>query len=147
MDGDGGRRFALAGAGLRVFWLVSEYQTVFRAAKQEAEKGDYKEAYNALGQVLEHEGPEDHECRHLRGKYALQVGQLRLDNLGDAPDRSQTLIKAACWLARSEAYLMSATEGASGAECQAIQADLSRNREQQERFRQLCREVGLDLFS
>lgn len=125
---------------------MTEYEAVIRTAECEAEKGQYKEAYNTLGQVLEYGGPQDRDCRYRRGKYALQVSHMRLDHIEDAPD-SRMLIKAACWLARSEAYLTSATEGASDAERRAIEDDLARTKEEQQRFRRLCKEIGLDLFS
>ena len=123
---------------------VSEYEEVIEAAEKEAANGLYKEAYNTLGRALNIGGPADRECRYRRGVYALQVGQSRLDQFQAEPEQNRTLMKAGCWLSRSEAYLMSAREGAPERELTQIADDLAAAKQEQERFRRLCRASSLD---
>jgi hypothetical protein len=145
---------------------MTEYETVIQEAEGEASTGQYKEAYNTLGRALALGGPDDQECRRRRGTYAYQVGHNRLDRLtGSTPAAAglrgpnaaaglrgpnavkETLIKAGCWLARAEAYLLSASEGAGDDARGPIDQDLAQTKEEQERFRQLCRQLDIDLFS
>ena len=125
---------------------MTEYETVIQTAEREAEQSRYKDAYNTLGRALNIGGDADRECRYRRGVYALRVGQSRLDTFQNGAGSGQTLIKAACWLSRSEAYLLSAKEGASDDEVGRIDADLAETKEAQERFRKLCRTSRLSLF-
>jgi hypothetical protein len=145
---------------------MTEYETVIQEAEGEASTGQYKEAYNTLGRALALGGPDDQECRRRRGTYAYQVGHNRLDRLTEStpagtglrgPNAAaglrgpnavkETLIKAGCWLARAEAYLLSASEGAGDDARGPIDQDLAQTKEEQERFRQLCRQLDIDLFS
>lgn len=137
---------------------MTEYEAVIREAEGEASTGRYKDAYNTLGRALWLGGPDDRECRRRRGTYAYCVGHNRLDGLADASTDAdlrdpnamgmkETLIKAGCWLARAEAYLLSAAEGAGDDLRRDIERDLERTKEEQERFRRLCRELDIDLFS
>lgn len=120
--------------------------TLLEAAESEAEAGRYKEAYNLLARGAWQGGPEDQTYRHRRGVYAYEVAHQRLDHLDTSPTPKTTLIKAGCWLARSEAYLQSAAEGADGAERSRIEAEVERTRGEAQRFRTLARELGQDLF-
>jgi hypothetical protein len=139
---------------------MTEYEAVIQEAESEASTGRYKDAYNTLGRALALGGPYDHECRRRRGTYAYQVGHIRLDQLTESsastagppplqgPNRvRETLIKAGCWLARAEAYLLSAAEGVGDDGRSAIEEDLEQTKAEQERFRQLCRHLDDDLFS
>ena len=143
---------------------MNEYEAVMQEAEGEASTGRFKDAYNTLGRALWLGGPQDQECRRRRGTYAFHVGHSRLDRVAEsstpgqpgpdaAPDLrgpnalKETLIKAGCWLARAEAYLLSASEGADDDARGDIEQDLERTKEEQERFRQLCRELDIDLFS
>lgn len=145
---------------------MTEYETVIQEAEGEASTGQYKEAYNTLGRALALGGPDDQECRRRRGTYAYQVGHNRLDRLTESTPAAaglrgpsaaaglrgpnavkETLIKAGCWLARAEAYLLSASEGAGDDARGPIDQDLAQTKEEQERFRQLCRQLDIDLFS
>ena len=142
---------------------MTEYEAVIQEAEGEASTGRYKDAYNTLGRALWLGGPKDQECRWRRGMYAYQVGHRRLDELAESstpevhaanaaptpggPNRvKEMLIKAGCWLARAEAYLISAAESAIGEARGGIEQDLVRTKEEQERFRQLCRDLDIDLF-
>ena len=125
---------------------MTEYETVIHDAEAEADRGLYKEAYNTLGRALNLGGPADRECRYRRGVYALRVGHSRLETFQNGSGSGQTLIKAGCWLSRSEAYLLSAKEGASDDELKQIDADLEDAKEAQERFRKLCRTSKLAIF-
>jgi hypothetical protein len=125
---------------------VTEYQTVIHAAEEEADNGLYKEAYNTLGRALNIGGDADRECKYRRGVYALRVGHSRLDTFEKGEGSGQTLIKAGCWLSRSEAYLLSAREGASDEELRRIGEDLEEAKAAQERFRKLCRASKLAIF-
>ncbi|MFN2607641.1 MAG: hypothetical protein ABR511_07045 [Acidimicrobiales bacterium] len=116
---------------------MNDYDSILRAADDLAAHRRYKEAYNTLGQALCIGGPADWECRFRRGKFALQVARERLDELEESGQQGVALGKAACWLSRSEAYLMSASEQASGSELEAIQDHLATVRQEQERFRRL----------
>lgn len=125
---------------------MSEYEAVIEEADREAAAGRYKDAYNTLGLALAIGGPNDMACRHQRGLYAYEVAHQRLEDLADSPSAKQTLIKVGCWLSRSEAYLMSAAEGASGEQQEEITRHLERTRAEQDRFRQVCRDSDMDLF-
>ncbi len=125
---------------------VSEYESVIRVAEDKAARGQFKDAYNTLGRALTIGGPADRECKYRRGVYALRVGRSRLDHFEGGAGTGQTLIKAGCWLSRSEAYLTSAREGAPGEELPQIAADLDAAKQQQDRFRRLCRSSRLDIF-
>lgn len=125
---------------------MTEYETVIQAAEDEADKGLYKDAYNTLGQALNIGGDADRECRYRRGLYALWVGHSRLDTFEKGEGSGQTLIKASCWLSRSEAYLLSAKEGASDDELRQISEELEEAKDAQERFRKLCRTSKLAIF-
>lgn len=126
---------------------VAEYQAVIETAEGEASRGRYKEAYNALARALWLGGPADQDIRYRRGLYAYRVARGRLDGLESSPSPKQTLIKAGCWLARSEAYLSSAAEGVPGRRSEDIIEDLRRTKEEQERFRTLVRQLGDGLFT
>jgi hypothetical protein len=126
--------------------LVTEYEAVFQAADHEAADGHYKEAYNTLARALTIGGPDDQRCRYQRGVYAFRVADSRLEEFRQSPTPKLTLIKAGCWLSRSEAYLLSAGEDAGEAERRRVESDLERTREKQDLFRELCREFGTDLF-
>src|SRR2546423_10392561 len=89
---------------------MTEYEAVIEAAEAEASGGRYKDAYNILGKALALGGPADQKCRYRRGAYALRVADSRLNALPESQTPNETLIKAGCWLARSEAYLLSAGE-------------------------------------
>ena len=125
---------------------MTEYETVIQTAEDEADQGLYKEAYNTLGQALNIGGQADRECRYRRGVYALRVGHSRLDTFEKGEGTGQTLIKAGCWLSRSEAYLLSAKEGASEDERLQIDEDLEDVGDAQGRFRELCRTSKLAIF-
>jgi hypothetical protein len=125
---------------------VTEYEAVIHAAEDEASRGRYKEAYNTLARALWLGGPADQECRHRRGVWAFEVAHSRLNGISQSPTPAQTLIKASCWLSRSEAYLMSAAEGLDDTDREEIERELARTKQEQDRFRQLCRDLNLDLF-
>ena len=126
---------------------MTEYRAVIRTAEDKAERGQFKDAYNTLGRALTIGGPSDRECKYRRGVYALRVGHSRLDHFEGGAGTGQTLIKAGCWLSRSEAYLTSAKEGASTGELRQIESDLEETLQQQDRFRKLCRASRLDIFA
>jgi hypothetical protein len=115
---------------------VSDYEATIRTAAEEAADHRYKDAYNTLGRALRIGGPRDWECRYRRGVYALCVAQARLDNLEDMPDRDLALSKIACWLSRSQAYLMSSSEQASAEQLDQIADYLETLRAEEERFRE-----------
>ncbi|MDQ4097131.1 MAG: hypothetical protein M3144_04605 [Actinomycetota bacterium] len=125
---------------------MTEYEAVISTAQDEASRGRYKEAYNTLARALWLGGPSDQECRHRRGLYAYEVAHSRLDTLSESPTPEETLIKAGCWLSRSEAYLMSAAEGVDDTTREKIERELARTKQEQDRFRQLCRDLNLDVF-
>ncbi len=125
---------------------MTEYEAVIQEAEGEASRGQYKEAYNTLAKALWLGGPADQECRYRRGVYAYRVARSRLNSLGESSAPAQTLIKAGCWLSRSEAYLTSASEGVDEVEQERIKLDIERTKKEQDRFRQLCRELDIDLF-
>ncbi len=125
---------------------MTEYEAVIEEAEGEASRGQYKEAYNTLARALWLGGPADQQCRYRRGVYAYRVARSRLNSLGESSKPAQTLIKAGCWLSRSEAYLSSASEGVDEVEQERIRLDIDRTKKEQERFRQLCRELNIDLF-
>src|SRR5947209_16663473 len=126
---------------------MTEYEAVIEAAEREASGGRYKDAYNTLGKALALGGPADLECRYRRGAYALRVAHSRLDGLPESRAPKETLIKAGCWLARSEAYLLSAAEGVAEPDAHWIERDLQQAKEQQDRFRELCRQLDTGLFA
>jgi hypothetical protein len=114
---------------------VTDYDAAIRAAEDEAAEHRYKEAYNTLGGALRIGGPRDWECRYRRGVYALRVAQTRLDALEEDPDADVVLSKVACWLSRSQAYLMSSSEQASAEQLEEIADHLESLRAEQHRFR------------
>jgi hypothetical protein len=116
---------------------VTDYDEAVRTAEEEAAEHRYKEAYNVLGGALRMGGPRDWECRYRRGIYALRVAQARLDTLEEDPDADIPLSKIACWLSRSQAYLMSSSEEASREKLSEIADHLESLRTQQDRFRDL----------
>ena len=124
----------------------TEYEAVIQVAEDEADKGLYKDAYNTLGRALNIGGKADRECRYLRGVYALRVGHSRLETFEKGEGSGETLIKAGCWLSRSEAYLLSAKEGASDQELREVSEELDDAKQAQERFRKLCRTSKLAIF-
>lgn len=125
---------------------MGEYEAVIETAEKEAAQGRYKDAYNALARAMWLGGPADQEVRYRRGLYAYNVARSRLDDFERSTLPKKMLIKAGCWLARSEAYLSSAAEGVPEVPAATIRADLARTKEQQERFRRLARDLGGDLF-
>lgn len=125
---------------------VTDSEDFFRLAEEEASKGKYKEAYNLLGRAPWRGGAEDRELRHRRGQYAFNVAHERLNHLRHSPSPKLTLIKAGCWLSRSEAYLLSAAEDADESTRRQIEEEVQRTKREQERFRRLCAEFGEDLF-
>ena len=131
---------------------MAEYQAAIEAAEDEASRGRYKEAYNALARAMWLGGPSDQEVRYRRGLYAYNVARSRLDDFERSTVPKSTvpkkmLIKAGCWLARSEAYLSSAAEGVPGRRSEDILEDLGRTKEEQDRFRSLVRRLGNGLFT
>lgn len=114
---------------------MADYDAAIRAAEDEAAEHRYKEAYNTLGGALRIGGPRDWECRYRRGVYALRVAQTRLDALEEDPDADVVLSKVACWLSRSQAYLMSSSEQASAEQLEEIADHLESLRAEQHRFR------------
>ncbi len=125
---------------------VRDHEELIRQAEAEASKGQYKDAYNLLGQGPWRGGPEDQEFRYRRGLYAYNVAHQRLDGFRDSRTPKLTLIKAGCWLSRSEAYLLSAAEDAEDEVRDKVEDEVQRTKREQERFRQLCQEFGEDLF-
>lgn len=125
---------------------MGEYEAVIATAENEAAQGRYKDAYNALARAMWLGGPADQEVRYRRGLYAYKVARSRLDDFERSALPKKMLIKAGCWLARSEAYLSSAAEGVPEIPADRIRADLGRTKEQQERFRRIARELGEGLF-
>jgi hypothetical protein len=123
-----------------------DYEAVIAEAEDEAARGEYKDAYNTLGRALNIGGDADRECKYRRGVYALRVGHTRLDDFENGSGTDQTLIKAGSWLSRSEAYLTSAREGASEEELRQIERDLEEAKQEQGRFRELCRTSNVDIF-
>ena len=119
----------------------TQYDELMRSAEAEASGGRYKEAYNLLGRAPWDGGDVDQDVRYRRGLYAYNVAHQRLNEFRDSASPKVTLIKAGCWLARSEAYLSSAAETHD-----EVLADVERTRLEQERFRTLCTEFGEDLF-
>jgi hypothetical protein len=114
---------------------VTDYEAAIQTAEDEAADHRYKDAYNTLGGALRIGGPRDWECRYRRGVYALRVAQTRLDTLEENPDAEIPLSKIACWLSRSQAYLMSSSEEASREKLSEIADHLESLRAQQDRFR------------
>ena len=114
---------------------MTDYDAAIQAAEDEAAAHHYKEAYNTLGGALRIGGPRDWECRYRRGIYALRVAQTRLDALENDPDAGISLSKVACWLSRSQAYLMSSSEEASAQQLDEIGGHLEQLRAEQHRFR------------
>ena len=114
---------------------MTDYDAAIQAAEEEAADHRYKEAYNTLGGALRIGGPRDWECRYRRGVYALQVARTRLDTLEEDPEADVVLSKVACWLSRSQAYLMSSSEQASAGELDEIADHLESLQVEQERFR------------
>ena len=125
---------------------MTEYESVIETAEDEAAKGRFKEAYNTLSRAMLLGGARDREIRYLRGICALNVGRVRMDHFEDQSESPRTLIKAGCWLARAEAYLASAREGASAEEVDQIEAHLEATKHQQERFRRLAHASTIDVF-
>lgn len=115
---------------------MTEYEKLIRDAEEEAATGRYKEAYNTLGRAVRIGGTADWECRYRRGVCALRVAQTRMDAFDDTPS-VVALSKVACWLSRSQAYLMSATEDASGEKLDQIAHHVAEVEKQQERFRRV----------
>ena len=114
---------------------MTDYDASIEAAGEQAADHRYKDAYNTLGGALRIGGRRDWECRYRRGVYALRVAQTRLDTLADNPDADGPLSKIACWLSRSQAYLMSSSEEASANQLDEIAGYLEDLRAQQDRFR------------
>lgn len=125
---------------------MSEYDAVLKKAENEAARGQYKDAYNLLAHAPWAGEPADQVCRYRRGLYAYEVAHSRLNDFRESSTPKLTLIKAGCWLSRSEAYLTSASEGSSETERAQIGERLRRTEEEQRRFRDLCREFADDLF-
>lgn len=125
---------------------VANYEDLVQRADAEASSGRYKEAYNVLGRAPWRGGSEDHDARYRRGRYAYNVAHQRLNEFRDSPSPKVTLIKAGCWLARSEAYLASAAEGSDEAMRGSIEEAIQRTKREQDRFRELCDEFGEHLF-
>lgn len=125
---------------------VVDYEHLVRQADAEASRGRYKEAYNTLGRAPWSGHPDDQDARYRRGIYAYNVAHQRLNEFRDSPSPKLTLIKAGCWLARSEAYLASAAEDAGEHNRGSIEDDIRRTKREQDRFRDLAKEYGENLF-
>ena len=124
---------------------VKPYEEVVRRADAEAAAGRFKEAYNVLGG-----GPwgtdGDQELRYKRGLYAFKVAHQRLNEFQSSRSPKETLIKAGCWLARSEAYLSSAAEGVDDRTRSQVAAYVERTKQEQDRFRTIVNKFGEALF-
>lgn len=114
-----------------------EYEAMISEAEREGARGRYKEAYRILGRALTIGGSADRECGYWRGVYALRIAHARLEQLERSRERGRPLSKVACWLSRSEAYLVSAMEWAPEEERRRIEELLATARQDQERFRAL----------
>ena len=124
---------------------MKQYEEVVRRAEEEAAQGRFKEAYNLLGGGPWGAGG-DQELRYKRGLYAYKVAHQRLNEVGESRSPKNTLIKAGCWLARSEAYLLSAAEDPDEDMRRRVEADVERTIQEQNRFRALVNQFGEALF-
>lgn len=133
-------------AGQQSAHMAEDHHELLQTAEELASAGNYKDAYNVLARGPWRGGDEDRIFRHRRGVYAYNVAHERLNQF-ERTHRSKTqLIKAGCWLARANAYLDSAAEDAPEPEREAIAGVIDRARQEADRFRELCREFGVDLF-
>lgn len=126
--------------------MAESHDELLQSAEELASKGNYKDAYNLLARGPWQGGDEDRLFRHRRGVYAYNVAHERLNQFERAHQSKRTLVKAGCWLARSTAYLDSAAEDAPEPEREEIAGEIHRTHQEADRFRQLCRQFGVDLF-
>jgi hypothetical protein len=140
------RRLRVGAPGEHIARMAENHDELLRTAERVASDGNYKDAYNLLAKGPWRGGREDQIFRHRRGVYAYNVAHERLNQFERTHRSKTTLIKAGCWLARANAYLESAAEDAPEPERQDIASVIGRTREEADRFRELCREFGVDLF-
>lgn len=97
----------------------------------------FKDAHIKYGQALDN-GPRDNYCRQMRGICSRRVAEERLRKAEDDPGRRQAFLQqAARWLAKAEANLESALEGAGDKERGAIRLEQARTEEAIARFMEM----------
>lgn len=101
--------------------------------------GEFKEASLDFGRALAVGGPRDRYCRHMRGVCSRRVGEQRMGKAEEQPDRrSSFLDQAARWLAKSEANLESALEGADDPVRAEIRLEQALTEEALARYLRMC---------
>jgi hypothetical protein len=118
---------------------VSTYHDLISAADGLFHRQEFKDAHITYGEALASGGDRDPYCRRMRGISSREVAEQRLQKAVDQPDqRRQFLDQAARWLAKSEAYLDAALEGASEADHTRIRLEQARTEEAMGRFVAMC---------
>ncbi len=97
----------------------------------------FKEAHIKYGRAFAG-GPRDDYCRRMRGMCSRRVAEERLRKAEEQPARRQAFLQqAARWLAKAEANLDSALEGAEDEERAVIRLEQARTEEAVARFMEL----------
>lgn len=118
---------------------MSTYQDLIAEADALREADRFKDAHITYGKALAVGGERDGYCRHMRGVCSRRVAEERLQKAVDHPDqRSDYLDQAARWLAKAEAYLDAAFEGAPPAEAARIHLERALTDEAIARFMKMC---------
>lgn len=93
--------------------MTTEAEDFLAAADDDYRQRRYKEAHIGYGRALSRGSPREQYCRQMRGTCSRRVAEQRLAKaVADAGTRQQFLVQAARWLAKAEANLDSALEGA-----------------------------------
>lgn len=97
----------------------------------------FKEAHIRYGQAFDG-GERDNYCRRMRGMCSRRVAEERLRKSEEQPASRQAFLQqAARWLAKAEANLDSALEGAGADERAAIRLEQARTEEAIARFMEM----------
>lgn len=115
------------------------YHDLISAADALRDRQELKDAHITYGEALAIGGDRDQYCRRMRGICSRQVAEQRLQKAVDQPEcRRQFLDQAARWLAKSEAYLDAALEGASEADQGRIRLEQAATEDAIGRFVAMC---------
>lgn len=110
--------------------MSTEAEDFLAVADDDYRQQRFKEAHIGYGRALSRGTPRQQYCRQMRGACSRRIAEQRLAKaIADAGSRRQFLVQAARWLAKAEANLDSALEGADEAQQGHIRLEQALNEE------------------
>lgn len=116
--------------------MTTEADDFLAAADEDYRQRRFKEAHVGYGRALSRGTSREQYCRQMRGMCSRRVAEQRLAKAAanDDETRQQFLLQAARWLAKAEANLDSALEGADAAQQGHIHLEQALNEELMAQF-------------